>query len=91
MENSNEPKPENKSLDFLNSIRNYFQENYESVKDPILAEFHFTTMEVYDKIQRLFPDKSIFTPADVALWLHTAGFTFYDFGQIRLEWLLKSK
>lgn len=86
-----ENEPDEIVSGLLTEIRNYLIENYEPVTDPIKADFHFSTLEMYHKLQRVLPDKEKFTPADVAAWLHVAGFKFADYGSLDFEWLLKSK
>lgn len=77
--------------DLIIELRKYLLENYEPVTDPTKADFHFSTLEIYDKLQRIIPGKKKFKPADVAAWLHASGFKFQDYGFLTFEWLLKSR
>lgn len=52
--------------DFVIAMRNYLLENYEPVMDPTKAEFHFTTIEIYNQLQKLLPDNKGFEPKDIA-------------------------
>ena len=84
---------EEKENDFsvlINKLKNYLVEYYEPVHLPKDADFTYTTDEIYAQLQRIVPNEAMYTRADVALWLHNAGFTFADFGEMRLEWLIKS-
>lgn len=76
--------------ELINVIKQILTDKYEPVKEPRLADEHLSTQEVYYNLQRLFPSKA-YSPGDVAVWMHDAGFVFYDFGVMRYEWLLKSK
>lgn len=92
METSVNPDDENKGpAGLVETIKTYFIENYQPAKDPLIAEYHFTTLEIYNQLQRILPNKELFTPAEVALWLNDAGFIFYDFGEMHFEWLIGSK
>ncbi len=72
----------------LNKLKLYLKQYYEPVYEPQLATLQFTTTEIYEQLQKLFPigDYSI---EDVAVWLHEAGFTFFDFGEMCFEWVMK--
>lgn len=74
----------------LNELKNYLAKNYEPVADPAKADFHLSTLEIYNQLQRLLPVEK-FKPADVATWLHSAGFKFWDYGYMQFEWMLKTK
>ena len=67
MKSSNKKESENESSSIIDTIKNFFLENYEPSTDPCFAEFHFTTLEIYSQLLRIIPDKNIFTPADVAM------------------------
>lgn len=75
----------------LNKMKNYLLEYYEPVQHPGKAEFHYTTTEIWQQLIKVFPNESILTPDMVAQWMHLGGFNFFDFGEMRLEWLMKSK
>jgi len=72
----------------VNKIKNYLTQHYDPVSDPRQAEFHYTTQEIFQKIYSLFPSDA-YTADMIALWLHNAGFTFYDYGEMKLEWMMK--
>lgn len=74
----------------LLKLKNYLFENYEPVTDAREAEMHFTTGELYSQLYNLIPCAGL-TPELVANWMHLGGFTFYDFGDMRLEWIMKKK
>lgn len=73
----------------LNKLKNYLFTYYEPVYDPKEAQVHMTTQEVYDQLFKILPNGALFSPSDVAGWLHNAGFTFFDFGTMKFEWLMK--
>lgn len=77
--------------EFVIAIRKYLLEHYEPVQDPKKAEFHYTTTEIYNQLQKLLPGKKKYKPADIATWLHSAGFVFCDYGFLQFEWMFKSK
>lgn len=77
--------------DLVIELRKVLLENYEPVTDPTKADFHLSTKEIYDKLQRVIPGKKNFKPSDVAAWLHASGFKFRDYGFLQFEWLLKIK
>ncbi len=73
----------------LNKLKQYLYNYYEPVQNPKEAEFTFSTDEIWRQFLRIFPDELVLTKEIVAAWLHSGGFTFYDFGQMKFEWLLK--
>jgi len=84
---------EDNEFDFsgiLNKLKNYLLEYYVPVQDPKDSEFHYTTEEIWQQLLKIFPNELILRPEMVAQWLHFGGFTFYDFGELRLEWLMKA-
>lgn len=86
-----EKSPDNEE-DFsgiLNKLKNYLLEYYVPVRNPAEAEFSFTTQELTQQLLTLFPREDILTPDLVANWLHLGGFTWYDYGEMRLEWMMK--
>ena len=92
-EEDEEPK-EQKDNDFsgiINKLKNYLVEYYEPVQNAKDADFTYSTDEIYAQLQRIVPNEIMYSRADVALWLHNAGFTFADFGELRFEWLMKKK
>lgn len=72
----------------INKLQNYLKEYYVPVHDPKDAELHFTTQEIFDQLQKILPS-SHYAPDQVANWLHLAGFTFTDYGNMRFEWMMK--
>lgn len=86
-------KPDN-TEDFsgiMNKLKLYLLEYYEPVQDPREAEFHYSTDEVWKQLLKILPNELILRPEMIAQWLHFGGFTFYDFGEMRFEWLMKRK
>jgi hypothetical protein len=73
----------------LNKLKQYLYAYYVPVHDPIEAQFHYTTNEIWQQLLKIFPNELLFTADMVATWLHAGGFTFYDFGEMKFEWLLK--
>lgn len=73
----------------LEKLRNYLLYYYVPVQDPAEAEFHFTTKELWQQMLQLYPNELLLSQDVVAAWMNTGGFKFYDFGQMRFEWLMK--
>ena len=73
----------------LISLKRYLLQYYKPVHDPKDADLHFSTMEIHQQLLKLYPNEAILTPDLVANWLHEAGFTFYDYGMMKLEWMMK--
>ncbi|MES2457207.1 MAG: hypothetical protein V4594_16755 [Bacteroidota bacterium] len=48
-----------------------------------------STRDIWSMLQRLYPNEILYSPADVANWLHEKGFTFLNHGELRYEWMLK--
>jgi hypothetical protein len=85
-------QPKENRTDFsglINKVKNYLKEYYQPVFEAKDADIHFTTEEIYRQLLKLVPNTEIFSAADVSVWLHEAGFTFADFGELRFEWLMK--
>lgn len=74
----------------LNKLKNHLYEYYEPVIDARDAEIHLTTTELFTQLYKLIPCQGL-TPDLVANWMHLGGFNFYDFGEMRLEWIMKKK
>jgi hypothetical protein len=72
----------------INKLKNYLREYYEPAQDPKEAELHFTTLEIFNQLQKVLPSPH-YTPDQVANWLHVAGFTFTDYGNMKFEWMMK--
>lgn len=72
----------------LETIKNYLLQNFEAVQEPAQATYRYTTAELYQRLQRLYPDLPM-DISDLAQWLHQNGYRFWDAGDLRLEWLLK--
>lgn len=83
-----ETKRQLEELDMINKIKQHLTSYYHPVNSPLEASFHFSTVEIYEQTQRLFPT-SIYSAKDIATWLNAAQFTFWDFGCMKFEWLLK--
>lgn len=80
---------DNEAAGLLYKIKQYLLQYYEPVVSIREAQFHFSTEEIYHQLLRIYPAPEMFSAADVAVWLHSGGFTFFDFGEMRFEWLLK--
>lgn len=50
-----------------------------------------STQELWLMLQALYPNESLYTPADVATWMNDAGFSFQDMGDFKLEWVLEKQ
>lgn len=80
------PQPEDP---LLFKIKQTILDLYEPVQQPMDATLRMTTAELYLAVQKLYPSAA-FTEDMLANWLHEKGFTFWDAGGLRFEWLLKS-
>ena len=89
--NNNQQESDRDFSGIINKIKNYLLEYYEPVQDAKDADFHYSTNELWEQLLKIFPNELILRPEMVAQWLHIGGFTFYDFGEMRLEWILKRK
>ena len=76
-------------LGLLQKIKNFLLQYYEPTADIREAAFHFTTEEITRQLYKIYPNELLFSATDVAAWLHAGGFVFYDFGDMRFEWLIK--
>ena len=70
-------------------LKNYLYTYYAPATNVQEAEMHFSTDEIHKQLLRIYPNEMELTADLVAVWLHEGGFSFYDFGQLRFEWLLK--
>lgn len=77
--------------DILDKLKMYLLAYYVPVHDPKNAEFHLSTREIHQQLLKLYPNELILTADLVAKWLNNGGFTFYDFGEKKFEWLMKKK
>lgn len=57
--------------------------------EPTEADCHFTTEEIHANLLRVLPDACLISLVQVAAWLSELNFTFYDYGNMRLEWMMK--
>lgn len=73
----------------LLKIQQFISDNYLPVKNPQDADLRMSTDEIFSSIKRLHPDVA-FSAGDLVRWLTEKGFDFYDAGQMRFEWLLKT-
>lgn len=73
----------------LEKIKNYILTTYEPVQNPADADVRMSTLEIWDAVYKLYPNKAL-TADMLANWLHEKGFTFFDAGKMRFEWLLKT-
>ena len=89
--NEEEQKLRRAMYAMLNKIRAFLFDYYQPVADPKEAEFHLSTKNILEQLHKLFPNEVLLTGDIVAAWLTTGGFTFYDFGEMKFEWLLKKK
>lgn len=69
-------------------LKNFIRENYEPVQDVAEATLRLTTKEIHENISNHYPYMP-FSANELAQWLHNSGYTFWDAGSMRLEWLMK--
>jgi hypothetical protein len=72
----------------ITKVKNMIRQEFQATHDPLNCDFHYTTKEVFEKLQGLLPSEE-YDQTMVSVWLHEAGFTFYDFGELQYEWLFK--
>ena len=72
----------------LEKIKNYIKSSYEPVTTMTEADVRMTTAEICEAIQRFYPCE--FSPDIMAKWLHDNGYSFFDAGKMRFEWLFKT-
>ena len=77
-------------LEFTDKVKNFLYQYYLPVSNPKDAELHFTTSQIFEQCQELFPSLS-YSPTEVTLWLNAGGYTFFDYGEFKFEWLFKKK
>lgn len=70
-------------------IKNFIRLNYIPTQDASQATMRLTTKEIYENIERIYPGMP-FGTNELAQFLHELGFTFWDAGSMRFQWLLKS-
>lgn len=68
-------------------IKNFIKLNYVPTQDASQATMRLTTNEIHTNLERIYPGMPIST-TELAQFLHELGFTFWDAGAMRLEWLL---
>lgn len=68
-------------------IKNFIKLNYLPTQDASQASMRLTTTEIYANLERIYPGMP-FGKNELAQFLHELGFTFWDAGGMRLEWLL---
>lgn len=78
-------------LALFEKIKSFLIANYEPVKDPRDPHVCFmATWEIYQKVFSFFPSK-VYKSDDIAMLLNENGFSFFDMGDMKLEWMLKAK
>lgn len=88
-EENESPKLPPQDDPLLEKIKAYILNTYEPVQIPAEADTRMTTHEIYQAMMRHYPDQDAFTENMLANWLHEKGFTFFDAGKMRFEWMLK--
>ena len=81
-------KEELEKVNFMDTIKEFLYKYYVPVTDPRNATLHFTTEDIYRQLVELYPSSDL-TQEQIAIWMNAGGFTFYDFGEMKFEWLLK--
>lgn len=76
--------------ELVEEVKKFINETYEPVSHPLEATVHFTTLEIYRKLQLTFPGY-YYKPVDISLWLMEAGFKIANFGEFKPEWLFKER
>jgi hypothetical protein len=73
----------------IQKIQLYILDSYDPVLRAEDADTRMTTLEIWQAIQRLYPCES-YTLEMLANWMHEKGFSFFDAGNMRFEWLLRT-
>jgi hypothetical protein len=83
-----EPEEDAAALALIEKLKTFLKNYYRPVRTPGEADFHYTTKEIYRQLQNIVPNELLYSELDVSKWLNEFGFVFYDFGNMRFEWLL---
>lgn len=75
----------------LLSLKEFLTQTYSPVEHFNPKAIFHSTAEIYDQLYQLYPNAAAFSQADVAQWLHQAGFKFSETGELKLEWMLLRK
>lgn len=87
----NEPKIPEEDLNAIEMIKNYILQEYAPVMLPVDSNKRMSTDEIYTACCRIYHNEVFFSRNDLAKWLIAQGFKIWDAGDMRFEWLLKSK
>lgn len=85
------PKQEQKEKHpILDKIKEFLGQYYFPAYSLEEADLHLSTQEIYSQLQKLYPSYD-YSPETVAQWMHELRFIFQDFGDMKLEWLMKKR
>lgn len=73
----------------LEKIKNTFFSQYEPVPAYSSGVILKSTLEIFQALQKLYPNEILYSCADVAQWMHEKGFSFTETSEMRFEWMLK--
>lgn len=73
----------------LEKIINTFFSQYEPVNKYEAGVILKSSLEIYQAMQKLYPNEILYSVADVAQWMHHKGFSFTQTSEMRFEWMLK--
>ncbi len=73
----------------INKLKQVLYNYYAPESDPTKADLHLSTNEIWQQMLKIYPNELFLTRELISIWLHTGGYTFYDFGDLKFEWLLR--
>jgi hypothetical protein len=79
---------EDKAL--IESLKAYILSIYKPTASPLDADKRMSTEEIFSAFTRIYHNELFFSRNDLAKWLQQQGFTIWDAGDMRFEWLLKT-
>lgn len=72
----------------LDQVKQFLGQYYHPAFSLDDADMHLSTQEIYHQIQKLYPSFE-YSQETIAQWMQELGFIFLDFGEMKLEWLIK--
>ncbi len=86
------PEPEVPEADqkLIDGLKDYILSIYKPAANPLNADKRMSTNEIFEAFCRIYHNEVFFNRNDLAKWLKEKGFTIWDAGDMRFEWLLKS-
>lgn len=86
---SPEVPPEDQAL--IDHLKQYILSVYRPAATPMESCKRMSTEEIFNAFSRIYHNEFVFSKNDMAKWLRSEGFTVWDAGDLRFEWLLRSR